>query len=51
MFLSMLKIGNLKLKSNLILSPMAGITDLPFRMLCRRFGVELAFVEMINCRS
>ena len=30
---------------------MAGITDLPFRMLSRRFGVELAFVEMINCRS
>ncbi|HNW39831.1 MAG TPA: tRNA dihydrouridine synthase DusB [Candidatus Omnitrophota bacterium] len=47
----MLKIGNLKLKSNLILSPMAGITDLPFRTLCRRFGAELAFVEMINCRS
>ena len=47
----MLEIGKLKLKSNLILSPMAGITDLPFRMLCRRFGVELAFVEMINCRS
>ncbi len=47
----MLKIGDLKLKSNLILAPMAGITDLPFRMLCRRFGAELAFVEMINCRS
>jgi tRNA-dihydrouridine synthase B len=47
----MLKIGKLKLKSNLILSPMAGITDLPFRMLCRKFGAELAFVEMINCRS
>ncbi|MDD5561979.1 MAG: tRNA dihydrouridine synthase DusB [Candidatus Omnitrophica bacterium] len=47
----MLKIGSLKLKSNLILAPMAGITDLPFRMLCRRFGAELAFVEMINCRS
>ena len=47
----MLKIGNLKLKSNLILAPMAGITDLPFRMLCRKFGAELAFVEMINCRS
>lgn len=30
---------------------MAGITDLPYRMLCRRFGAELAFVEMINCRS
>jgi tRNA-dihydrouridine synthase B len=48
---NMLKIGKLKLKSNLILSPMAGITDLPFRTLCRRFGAELAFVEMINCRS
>jgi tRNA-dihydrouridine synthase B len=47
----MLKIGNLKLKSNLILAPMAGITDLPFRMLCRKFGAELGFVEMINCRS
>jgi tRNA-dihydrouridine synthase B len=47
----MLKIGTLRLKSNLILAPMAGITDLPFRMLCRKFGAELAFVEMINCRS
>ena len=47
----MLKIGNLKLKSNLILSPMAGISDLPFRLLNREFGAELAFVEMINARS
>ncbi|PIQ91038.1 MAG: tRNA dihydrouridine synthase DusB [Candidatus Omnitrophica bacterium CG11_big_fil_rev_8_21_14_0_20_41_12] len=47
----MLKIGKLKLKSNLILAPMAGITDLPYRLLCRRFGAELAFIEMINCRS
>ncbi|MDP2941807.1 MAG: tRNA dihydrouridine synthase DusB [Candidatus Omnitrophota bacterium] len=47
----MLKIGSLKLKSNLILAPMAGITDLPFRMLNRSFGCELAFVEMINVRS
>lgn len=30
---------------------MAGVTDYPFRMLCRRFGCEMAFVEMINCRS
>ncbi|MFH1191281.1 MAG: tRNA dihydrouridine synthase DusB [Candidatus Omnitrophota bacterium] len=47
----MLKIGKFKLKSNLIMSPMAGITDLPLRMLCRQFGAELAFAEMINCRS
>lgn len=47
----MLKLGSLHLKSRLILAPMAGITDLPFRMLNRRFGCELAFVEMINSRS
>jgi len=47
----MLKIGSLSLKSNFILAPMAGITDLVFRLLNRRFGCELAFVEMINCRS
>ncbi|MDP3732097.1 MAG: tRNA dihydrouridine synthase DusB [Candidatus Omnitrophota bacterium] len=47
----MLKIGTLKLKSNLILAPMAGVSDFAFRMLNRKFGCELAFVEMINCRS
>ena len=47
----MLKIGSLELKTNLMLAPMAGITDLPFRLLNRRFGCEMAFVEMINCRS
>ncbi|MFZ2937217.1 MAG: tRNA-dihydrouridine synthase, partial [Candidatus Omnitrophota bacterium] len=47
----MLKIGTLKVSSGVILAPMAGITDLPFRMLNRRFGCELAFVEMINVRS
>jgi len=47
----MLRIGKLKLKSRFILAPMAGISDLPFRMLNRRFGAELAFAEMLNCRS
>ncbi len=47
----MLKIGELKLKSNLILAPMAGISDLPFRLLNRKFGCELGFIEMINVRS
>jgi tRNA-dihydrouridine synthase B len=47
----MLSIGTLKLRSRLILSPLAGISDLPFRLLCRKFGCELAFIEMINCRS
>lgn len=44
-------IGKLKLKSNLILAPMAGISDLPYRMLNRKFGAELAFTEMVNARS
>jgi len=47
----MLKIARFELKSGLILAPMAGITDFPFRMLNRKFGCEMAFVEMINCRS
>jgi tRNA-dihydrouridine synthase B len=47
----MLKIGSLNLKSSLILAPMAGVSDLPFRMLNRKFGCELAFVEMLNVRS
>ena len=49
--LPMLKIGSLKLRSRFILAPMAGISDLSFRLLNRKFGAELAFVEMINARS
>ena len=47
----MLTIGKLRLKSNLILAPMAGVSDLSFRLLNRRFGCELGFIEMINVRS
>jgi len=46
----MLKIGSLKLHSNLILAPMSGVSDLPFRLINRQFGCELAFIEMINVR-
>ncbi len=47
----MLKIGSLKLAHPFILAPMSGVSDQPFRLLNRRFGCELAFVEMINARS
>jgi tRNA-dihydrouridine synthase B len=47
----MLKIANLKIDPPVILAPMAGITDLAFRLICREFGAPLTFVEMINCRS
>ncbi|PKL51491.1 MAG: tRNA dihydrouridine synthase DusB [Nitrospira bacterium HGW-Nitrospira-1] len=47
----MLKIGSLTLNYPFILAPMAGITDLPFRMICRRYGCELAFIEMISAKA
>src|SRR3972149_3700931 len=47
----MLRIGNLKLASNIMLSPMAGVSDLPFRLLNRKFGCPFAFMEMIDARS
>ncbi|NQZ80029.1 MAG: tRNA dihydrouridine synthase DusB [Colwellia sp.] len=43
-----MKIGSYQLKSNVILAPMAGITDLPFRQLCCRLGAGMAVSEMIS---
>ena len=42
------KIGQFTLPSNVILAPMAGVTDRPFRQLCRRFGAGLAASEMLT---
>ncbi len=46
-----MRIGPHKLKNNLILAPMAGITDLPFRRICREQGAGLAISEMISSDS
>lgn len=35
MYIKPLKIGNVNLENNILLAPMAGITDLPFRMICK----------------
>jgi len=43
-----LKIGRLSLAHNVVLAPLAGITNLPFRLLCRRNGAALAFTEMVS---
>ncbi len=43
-----LRIGNLQLRHNLVLAPLAGISDFPFRQLCREFGAELTFSEMVS---
>jgi tRNA-dihydrouridine synthase B len=42
------KIGPFVLRSNVVLAPMAGVTDRPFRMLCRKFGAGLAASEMLT---
>ena len=46
-----MKIGTLPLKNKMILAPMAGITDLPFRLVNRDFGVGLTFTEMISANG
>ena len=46
-----LKIGNVVLKNNIILGPMAGITDLPFRILCHEMGAGLCVSEMISAKG
>jgi len=43
-----MKIGPHTLPSNIVLAPMAGVTDRPFRILCRRFGAGLAASEMLS---
>jgi tRNA-dihydrouridine synthase B len=44
-------IGNVRLDNNLILAPMAGVTDRPFRQLCRRMGAGLAVSEMVSANA
>lgn len=46
-----MRIGPYQLKNNLIVAPMAGVTDRPFRMLCRSLGAGLAVSEMVASNS
>jgi len=46
-----LQIKSISLVSPLILAPLAGYTDLPFRILCRQFGAGLCYTEMISCHG
>jgi nifR3 family TIM-barrel protein len=46
-----LKIGNVTLDNNLILAPMAGVTDLPFRLLCKEQGAALCCMEMVSAKG
>jgi tRNA-dihydrouridine synthase B len=46
-----MQIGPYKLKNNLVVAPMAGVTDRPFRMLCKKMGAGLAVSEMVTSNS
>ena len=51
MYIKKLKIGEKELENNLILAPMAGITDLPFRRVCKRFNPGLVCTEMVSSKA
>ncbi len=46
-----LQIGDVTLNNNLILAPMAGVTDLPFRLLCKEQGAGLLCMEMVSAKA
>lgn len=46
-----MKIGNVQLKNNVFLAPLAGYTDLAFRLLCKEMGAGLVFTEMVSAKG
>ncbi len=46
-----MKIGNIEIKNSVALAPMAGVTDLPFRILCKEFGCGLLYTEMVSAKA
>ena len=46
-----MKIGNVQLDNEVFLSPMAGVTDLPFRLICKEKGCGMLYTEMINAKA
>lgn len=46
-----MKIGNVEIENSLALGPMAGVTDLPFRLLCKEQGCGLMYTEMVSAKA
>lgn len=46
-----MKIGNVEIKNNIALAPMASVTDLPFRILCKEMGCGLLYTEMVSAKA
>ncbi len=52
MYIHTLKIGNIELENNILLAPMAGITDLPFRIICKKYSNPgLVCTEMVSSKA
>lgn len=51
MYLKKIKIGNVELGNNLILAPMAGVTNLPFRIICEKFEPGMVCTEMVSSKA
>ena len=49
--MAQLKIGDVVLDNHIILAPMAGVTDLQFRLLCRKQGAGLVCSEMVSAKA
>ena len=45
------KIGNVEMENPFVLAPMAGVTDLPFRRLCKEQGAGLICMEMVSAKA
>ena len=45
------KIGTIEIQDKLILAPMAGVTDLPFRLLCKEAGCDILYKEMVSAKA
>ena len=51
MYIKEINIGNVCIKNNVFLAPMAGVTDKPFRIICKDFGAGLVYTEMASSRA
>jgi len=50
-YLKSIYIGNVKIENNIFLAPMAGVTDMPFRLLCKEQGCGLVYTEMVSAKG
>ena len=51
MYIKPIKIGNVEISNNIFLAPMAGVTDMPFRKLCKEMGAGLIYTEMASSKA